>query len=254
MLENIAGEICMELSSISGRRALVTGGALRIGRAICLALARAGADVVVHYRSSRKDAELLAREVRDLGVEASLISADFARDGACERCIAEAGELAGTIDVLVNSASVFHKDSLRSLSSEKLRSEMQVNLEAPLLLTKAFAEQTVAGDVVNLLDTRVAGDDNTCVPYLLSKKALESATRLAAIEYAPGIKVNAIAPGDVLPPNRHTSDYVTEYALPSPLATKPTPENIADALVFLVAMETVTGQTLYIDSGAHLLA
>ncbi len=244
----------MTLSSLQGRRALVTGGALRIGRAICRALAGAGADVVVHFRTSDTEAESLVRELESLGVRAHSVQADFVEEGSCRHCIDAARSLSGGLDILVNSASVFHKDTMRTLTAEKMRSELRINLEVPLLLMQSFAEQTERGDIVNLLDTRVAGCDKSCVPYLLSKKALEDATRLAAMEYAPGIKVNAIAPGDVLPPNKDTSDYVTEYALPSPLTPKPSPENIADAVVFLASMDTVTGQTLFIDSGAHLLA
>jgi len=244
----------MVKSDLSGRRALVSGGALRIGRAICLALARAGADVVIHYRSSADEAAALKAELETLGVRAHTLRADFARLESCAELIEAAAAAVGGIDILVNSASVFHKDSLRTLNADKLRAELQVNLEAPLLLMGHFAEQTASGDIVNLLDTRVAGDDKSCAPYLLSKKALEDATRLAAIEYAPGIKVNAIAPGDVLPPNRKTSDYATEYALPSPLDPKPAPEDIADSAVFLIRSAVITGQTLYVDSGAHLLA
>lgn len=244
----------MNHSSLQGRCALVTGGALRIGRAICLALARAGADVVVHYRSSTAAADSLKSELKSLGVRAFTVAADFAQEGSCRDLIEQAATCAGGIDILVNSASVFHKDSLRTLSAEKLRGELRVNLEAPLLLMQAFAAQTEKGDIVNLLDTRVAGDDKSCVPYLLGKKALADATRLAALEFAPGISVNAIAPGDVLPPNQQTSNYVGEYALSSPLDIKPSPANIAEGVLFLVAMDAITGQVLYVDSGAHLLA
>lgn len=244
----------MKKRDLSGRTALVTGGALRIGRSIAIELARAGADIAIHYRSSAREAETLQREIASLGVKAAAFQADFAEDGAADNLLDRVlGEMGG-LDILVNSASVFHKDTLRTIDVDRLRSEMRVNLEAPLLLMKAFAERGSSGRIVNLLDTRVAGDDKECLPYLLSKKALRNATRLAALELAPAFTVNAVAPGDVLPPNKQTSDYVQEFAVPSPLDAKPSPEDIAEAVLFLVSMDTISGQVLYVDSGAHLLA
>lgn len=244
----------MRKDDLKGKTALVTGAALRIGRAIALELAHAGADIAIHYRSSRDAAEQVKSEIESMGGSASAFQADFAEDGAPVKFVDRVCAAMGGIDILVNSASVFHKDSLRTFSAEKLRSEMRINLEAPLLLMQAFAGKAASGSIVNLLDTRVAGDDKECAPYLLSKKSLMDATRLAALEFAPEFTVNAIAPGDVLPPKKSTSDFVKEFALASPLNRKPAPENIAAAVLFLLSMDSITGQVIYVDSGAHLLA
>lgn len=236
---------------LSGKTALVTGGALRIGRAICLRLAKEGVNVVVHYCSSESEAKRLTGELKKMGVESRAIQADFRDGGSCEDLVKQAKSRLGGLDMLVNSASVFHKDTFQTLAAEKLRDELQVNLEAPLLLMKAFGEECGRGNIVNLLDERVAGDDTSCVPYILSKKSLADATRLAALFYAPRIAVNAIAPGNVLPPNIEGGNQ-TEPARKAPLDEGPTPEDIADAVIYLAKTDPVTGQILYIDAGAHL--
>lgn len=237
---------------LQNRTAVVTGGALRIGREICRGLARKGVNVIVHYRSSKDAAAELVAELRSSGVDSAALQADFRDPDNCKDLIGRAADLWGDLDILINSASVFHKDSLFSLDAAKLRNEMQINLEAPTLLMKAFAEQCESGGIVNLLDTRIAGDDTTCIPYLLSKKALAEATRLAAIELAPNFTVNAIAPGDVLPPKRADGGQVKEYAHFAPLTADSTPEHILRAVIFLLEMDPVTGQILFVDSGEHL--
>lgn len=225
---------------LKGKRALVTGGAVRIGRAITEALQVAGAEVVVQYRNSKEKAEALSPFT---------VRADLQSMEECSRLIEEAGRL----DILINNASIFTKDSLTDSTPDRVRREFNVNLFAPMELTRVFAAQAGQGAVVNLLDRRIRCNDTTCVPYSISKKGLEELTKLAALEYAPDIRVNAVAPGPVLPPPGSSAESARELAGNIPLEELPTMENIAEATLFLLRADSVTGQVIYVDGGQHLL-
>ena len=233
--------------------ALVTGGAVRIGRAIVEALAREGYGVVIHCDRSVAQATALAAGVRKRGGRAWVVSGSLSDEAGCRGVMASARRLAGTVRVLVNNAAVFHKDALEHVTGEKLAAEMQVNLFAPILLTRFFAEQTRRGCVVNVLDRRVQSHGVDCVPYVLSKKALAEFTRTAALALAPGIRVNAVAPGAVLPPPGRGADYLKDRGGRSPLGRRATPQDIAQAVVLLAQFDSVTGQVLFADGGQHLL-
>jgi len=226
--------------NLHGKRALVTGGAVRIGAAITRALQAEGAEVVVHYRHSRTEAEALSPYT---------VQCDLESPEACSHLI----ERAGRLDILVNNASLFTKDPLASATPERVQREFQVNLFAPMELCRTFAAQGGAGAVINLLDRRIRCLDTTCVPYSLSKKGLEELTRLASLEYAPRIRVNAVAPGPVLPPPGSSAASARELAGFIPLDELPAPEEIADAAVYLLKAGSVTGQVIYVDGGQHLL-
>jgi len=226
--------------NLSGRRALVTGGAVRIGRVVVEALQAQGAEVVVHYCNSKAAAEQLSPHT---------VYADLENPDECATLV----ERAGNPEILINNASIFTKDSLAASTPERVRREFQINLFAPVQLTRAFAAHAAEGAVVNLLDRRVRCHDTSCVPYLLSKKSLEEFTRLAALEYAPGIRVNAVAPGPGLPPPGSSAGSARELAGCIPLEELPTPVQIAQAVLFLLQADAITGQTLFVDGGQHLL-
>jgi NAD(P)-dependent dehydrogenase (short-subunit alcohol dehydrogenase family) len=226
--------------NLCGKRALVTGGAVRIGRAIVEALQARDVEVVVHYGRSQAEAEQLSPHTLQANLEnpeeyLTLI------------------ERAGNPEILINNASIFTKDTLASATPERIRREFQVNLFAPMELTRALAANAAEGAVVNLLDRRVRCHDTTCVPYSIAKKGLEELTQLAALEYAPGIRVNAVAPGPVLPPPGSSAVSAREMAGHIPLDALPTPEQIAEAVLFVLQADSVTGQTIFVDGGQHLL-
>jgi NAD(P)-dependent dehydrogenase (short-subunit alcohol dehydrogenase family) len=237
---------------LEGKTVLVTGGAVRIGRAICLAFARAGARVAIHHRVSGSAARELASEIRASGGTAFAVAGDLALPGAAEGILRDAISAAGPVDILVNNAAVFHKDTPESLDAAKLNAEFAVNLFAPLLLMRAFAAQGRPGRIVNLLDRRIAGVDPSCLPYELTKKALAEATRSAALQWAPRIAVNAVAPGAVLPPPGEGPDYIRDRAGFIPAGRPVRPEEVADAVVWLARSDAVTGQILFVDGGQHL--
>ena len=239
--------------------ALVTGGARRLGREIALALAREGCDIVLHYRDSREEADALAREIRSLGRQAWCVCGDFSNVYEPAVTMRTAWELAGWVDILVNNASAYSHDSLADVPLERMQELWRVNALAPMMLARTMAELAAAseilpagycGRIVNVLDRSVAKPAAEFGAYWLSKKSLEAFTRAAALEFAPRFSVNAVAPGPVLPP---ADADLAEPAGPSPLAIRPLPADVAAAVAYLARATAVTGQTIYVDSGQHLL-
>lgn len=235
-------------------RILVTGAGLRIGRAIATAFSRAGADVVLHYHRSSDAAEELAETLRISGGRADTVSGDLSTEAGCTSVLEQALRQ-GTLDGLVNNAAVFNRTPLAQSDRATFLAEFGPNLFGPLELMRGFAAQTREGSIVNLLYRRIAAHDAGAVPYHLSKVALAEATRLAAIEFAPGIRVNGVAPGAILPPpgKEDQTDYLDKHGGRAPLTHRCTPEDIASAVIYFFTAPAVTGQVLFIDGGQHLL-
>jgi NAD(P)-dependent dehydrogenase (short-subunit alcohol dehydrogenase family) len=244
---------------LTGCTALVTGGAVRVGAAICITLARHGATVVIHHRRSATAAKALAQRIRRDGGKALLVSGALDTETGVDRVLAAAFKAAPSLNVLVNNAAVFARQPLLEATGRDYLAAWRVNTLAPILLTRGFAKRFLArktnaairGAVVNLLDRRVAAPEPGCAPYMVSKSALSSFTVAAASELAPRIAVNAVAPGPVLPPPGGAS-RVREPAGHIPLGRRPTPQDVADAVSFLLASKAITGQTIFVDGGQHL--
>jgi len=246
--------------NLKGKTALVTGGARRIGAALCEALAEEGCRVVIHYNRSARPAAALAARLRRNGAQAWTVAGDF-RTGDCrtgnyrmprsaDRVVRQAVAAAGKLDILINNAAVFDKQRLLRVTEAALRTEWEVNLLAPLLLMRAFARHAKRGRIVNLLDCRIASHQSDAVPYCLAKKSLADLTRLAALELAPGITVNGVAPGPVL--TADTAGATRESAGPLPLKIRPTVREVVKAVLFLLKSDVITGQIVFVDSGRHL--
>lgn len=238
---------------LQGKVALVTGGAQRIGRAICEALVAQGCGVVVHYRASARAAAELVLSARLAGVPAHRVPADLSTEEGCRELVREARRRAGRLDILVNNAAIFTKDRLERVTEDALQREFRTNLFAPILLTRYFAEATRRGHVVNLLDRRITGHDASCLPYLLTKKALAAFTESAALALAPRITVNAVAPGPILPPPGKGAAYLKDRAGRVPLRVRFGPADVAEAVLLLLRSRKTTGQILFVDGGQHLL-
>jgi len=239
------------MMTLRGKTFLVTGGAVRIGRRIVEALAGAGGRVVIHYRRSRREAEALAETLTRSGHTAWAVEGRLDTEAECRGLIDRAYACAGTLDGLVNNAALFRRRTLAETDEAMLLADLRVNLLAPLFLIRALAGRSSAGRVVNLLDRRIAGLEPGALAYQLSKRGLADLTRLAALELAPGFTVNAVAPGPVLPP-AEGDGRIPDRAGPTPLNRRPTPDDVAQAVLFLLAAESVTGQILFVDGGQHL--
>jgi len=237
---------------LDGKIALVTGAARRLGRGVALALARAGADVLVHYRDSSDDAAETARQVALAGRHAWTIPADLADGDQADSLLPRAIAQAGPVDILVNNASVFPSNTVLDFSRDDLLDTVGVNATAPLMLSRAFAAQGRPGEIVNLLDCRIVDYDHSHAAYQLSKRMLFSITRMLALELAPDIRVNAVAPGLILPPAGADDDYLAARAHTNPLGRVGRVENVQDAVLFLLQCDFVTGQVLYVDGGRHM--
>lgn len=245
--------------ALEDKVALVTGGAVRVGREIALALARQGCDIVVHFRESAPEAEMLAEDIRQMGRQAWLVCGDLSNPYSPEVVMRTAWELAGWVDILVNNASIFSHLALEIATVDEIEEMWRVNALAPMMLAKTMAELAEAseilpedycGRVINLLDRRIVKADTGRFVYWMSKKCLEAFTLGGALELAPRITVNGVAPGPVLAPD--DSD-VSEFAGSLPLAVRCLPSDVADAVIYLCGAMTVTGQIIYVDSGQHLL-
>lgn len=238
----------------SGRgAALVTGGARRIGRAICLELAAAGFDLAIHHRASPEEAASLADEIAAMGRRAVCLSADLADVVATHALIGRAAEALGPVTVLVNNASVFADDRLETITGESWSAHMDVNLRAPVLLAQAFAAQAPDGSaIVNILDQRVLKPDPRFFSYGLSKSALWVATRTMAQALAPRIRVSGVGPGPTLPSVHQAAGEFEAEARATPLERAGSPEAVAEAVRWLVDAQQVTGQMIAVDGGQHI--
>lgn len=236
------------MNSLRGKTALVTGGARRLGAAIVRELAMRGATVLIHYHHSEAEAVTLNRELANGGC---FLRGDLATDEGREFIFREAlGWGGGRIDLWVNNAARFCPDDA---SAAELAVMHAVNVEAPLDFTRWLADAECRGAcVIQVLDARIArpiGCDPPFAAYTAGKRELAaSVPRMAAALAFAGVRVNAVAPGDVLPP-----EALHEKARPMPLAVRPSPADVAHAIAFLAEADPMTGQTLYLDSGFHLL-
>lgn len=227
--------------NLKGKTILVTGGALRIGRSFVERFQSMGADVIVHYNNSEEEAKLLSPFI---------VQADLSDPSSCTELINKCGK---SIDILINNASLFTKDSLKESFPDRVLKEFRVNLFSPLELIRQFSSQTKNGCIINILDRRIDSHDTSCVPYSITKQGLAELTRLAAIELAPNIRVNGVAPGPILPPPNIELSKYKESAGKIPLVKMPTKEEVVDAGCYLINNHSITGQILYVDGGQHLL-
>jgi hypothetical protein len=240
--------------SLAGLAALVTGAALRLGRATALALAGEGVNVIVHYHASAKEAVALCDELRALGVKAWSIEADFSRPQEAEALIGRAVKEAGRVDILINNAAVFPKGSLSDMTLDELNHNITVNAWAPFVLSRCFAKLSPTGKIINMLDTRLKGPDATRAAYHISKHLFALLTRLTAVEFAPGVSVNAVAPGLVLAPSGSEEGYLEGLCAELPLKRAGNAKDVTAAILYLLKSSFVTGQVIYVDGGRHLRA
>ncbi len=238
-----------------GRCALVTGGAVRLGRAISSALAKEGMRVVVHYGRSTGPAAELVAEIVAAGGEAVAIAADLSSHTEVERLAAEAEAVYGRIDLLVNNASVFPAERIGEVDEALWDHTLAVNLKAPFFLTQRIGGAMKArggGVIVNLGDLAGLQAWEAYAVHSIAKAALVQLTRVAARALAPEVRVAAIAPGAVLPPEDFPAAELERLERMTPLRRIGSPDDIVQALLYLVRADFVTGEVLVVDGGRML--
>ena len=234
--------------------ALVTGGLHRVGAAISARLAREGYDLALHKRSAAEADPVLAEALAETGARSHRFAADLADPAAVDALIPTVVEKFGRApDLLVNNAALFAEGQWTDLSAAALSAMMQVNLSAPVMLAKALVAASEGRPaIVNIVDQRVLHLVPDQIAYSLSKSALWQATQTLAVAFGSRARVNAVAPGLTMATDDYSAAQVERLAKRMPLGALPMPEQIADAVVYLARAEAVTGQTIFVDGGAHL--
>lgn len=238
-----------------GKVALVTGGARRLGRELALGLARAGADVVVNYHRAATEAQEVVRAIEALGRRGLAVQADVASGAEVRRLAESVAAQLGRADIVVNSASTFEDAPLLEITEGQWDRVLAVNLKGPFLVAQAFAPLLRAqggGVIVNLADLAGLQSWTTYAPHGVSKAGLIHLTRILARQLAPEIRVNAIAPGTVLPPADYTPARVEALRRRTPLQRIGTPADVVQSLLYLVEADYVTGEVLVVDGGRLL--
>lgn len=234
--------------------ALVTGGGVRVGRAISLALARSGYDLLVSYNSSPAGAAEVAAAARRMQRRAHTTRADLSREGDVAALARTAAERYGRLDLLVNSAASFAPGNLLEVTADEWDAVMALNLKAPFLLVRETAGLLRAsrGSVVNIVDLSALQPWPSHPHHSVSKAGLLHLTRVMARALAPEVRVNAIAPGYVLPPEHHSEAEIERTRLRIPLGRVGAPEDVADAVRLLARADYVTGEVIVVDGGLGL--
>jgi len=235
--------------------ALVTGAARRIGRAVSLALADAGWDVVVHYRGAAADAETLVAEIEARGRRAVALKADLSAEAETEALMPAATAALGPVTCLINNASTFESDTVATSTRETWDTHMEVNLRAPFLLSQAFQAQLppgAEGAIINIIDQRVWNLTPDFTTYTLSKAGLWGLTQILARAMAPEVRVNGIGPGPTLQSVHQSAEDFAEEWTAMPLARRVEPEDICRAVMFILQSPAVTGQMIAVDAGQHM--
>jgi NAD(P)-dependent dehydrogenase (short-subunit alcohol dehydrogenase family) len=243
--------------NLSGKVALVTGGAIRVGKAITLELARGGADVVINYNTSAEAAQQTAAEVAALGRRAVAVQADVSRGDQVAALIDVAVAEFGRLDVLVNSASLWSRTPWTELSEAEWDRQLAVDLKGPFLCAQAAVPHLAAhgdGAIVNIVDLSALKPFPNFLPHSVAKAGLLNMTYSLAMELAPAVRVNAIAPGPVLPPPEYNEQQIAASARRTLLQRWGRPEDVARAVRYLVEADYVTGVLLPVDGGERLAA
>lgn len=233
--------------------ALVTGGAKRIGFAIACALAEQGYDIALHYHTSRPEAEQSAERIREIGRRCILFPCDLVDAGDVASLVPAVFDKLPECRILVNSASIFERAHLAETDVDLFERHFNVNFKAPFFLSKDFAARCHrSGHIINICDTKIEQELTPFFVYSLTKKALYAFTRMAAKELGPAVRVNAVAPGMILPSKGFREEDLIRMSKKLPLERKGDTGDVASAVLFLVRNEYITGECIFVDGGEHL--
>ena len=245
----------IHLKSMTPGVAIVTGGSKRIGKSIVKKLSFLGWKVIIHYNSNKNDALSLQKEIQKKGGAASIIKANLNSSKATEELISKSEKKFGKLTLLVNNASIFENDSVHSLTIDTWDIHNNVNTKAPLLLSQSFAKllpKKEPGVIINIIDQRVFSPRPDFISYSASKNSLFWLTKVLAQALSPKIRVCAIGPGPTLKGARQTDNDFKNQSQSVPLGNGSSPEDISQAIEFILNASSFTGQMITLDGGEHL--
>ncbi|MGY8985612.1 MAG: SDR family oxidoreductase [Sphingomonadales bacterium] len=233
--------------------AFVTGGAQRIGKGIVLDLANKGWDIAIHFNSSKNEADILAKDIKSIGRKAIILQADLSRKIEGKdlfKIISD--ELGNPPSLLINNASLFEEDDIMSINEKTFWNHNAINLWAPIVLSQQFAKISKKGNIINIIDQRVANPKVGFLSYTLAKSSLLTFSKILAQELAPEIRVNAICPGPVLQSAHQTEKEFKLEVEGLPLKIAPSIQDISRAISFIIETSSLTGECITLDGGQHL--
>jgi len=233
---------------------LITGGAQRIGKEISIFFGIKGWNIVIHFHKSKNESIILKKKILSMGVLCMIVQGDLSKLNDVKSVLKVAKKKMGTIDCLVNCASIFENDDILNFNNQKWQSHFDVNLKAPAILSGEFAKQkkNIQGNIVNIIDQRVFKLTPYFLSYTLSKAGLETLTKTLAMKFAPKIRVNAIAPGPVMKNKRQSQKHFEKQFKNTILKKQTKVINICKTIEFILANDSITGLTIPVDSGQNL--
>ncbi len=240
---------------LRARNALVTGAAHRVGRAIALALAQEGCNIALHYHAGKAQAERTLPELKRLGVEARAYQADLRSLEEIAALFQAVHDDFGRLDILINSAAIMQRIPFEDVTNEDWRATIDLNLRAPFFCTQSAVKLMgeAGGAVINISDIAGLQPWVKYPVHSLSKAGVEMLTKVAALTFAPAVRVNAVAPGPVLKPDRLSDERWSQIGVDLPLGQPGEPADVTEAIIFLLKNDFITGETLVVDGGNQLI-
>lgn len=236
------------------QRVLITGGAKRLGRSMAMHFADLGYDVLIHVNKSVNDGRQLISELTALYPEQNfqLFGFNLTQWRLLNRSCVKLFKTCGLPDVIIHNASAYLEANLVQVTDNQMEEMMAIHLYSPMVIGRVYKQLGGKGQIISILDSAISTNSSSHGMYLLAKKALYEYTKMSALEWAPAIRVNAVAPGPVLPPEKKDTSYFNEVVNQSPLSTPVSEQALHASLDYLIQNENITGQTLFCDSGQHL--
>ena len=244
-------------NKLKGKVAIVTGGAVRIGRALSLSLAKAGCKVMIHYGQSEQSAKETQKEIQSAGAQSVVFSEDLSNSQESGKIFDVAIEAFGSVDILINCAAIFpEEDRFSDVNTELWEKIININLRAPFFLCREFAKRLPSGNqgkIININDARIANPGTDHIIYRLAKRGLWDLTEILALELAPSIQVNGIALGAILPPPGKDKEFLEEKRRKRiPLKRLGNPQIASDTVLYLIRNDFITGETIRVDGGEFI--
>ena len=232
---------------------IITGGARRVGAALARYFAEHGFDIALHYHRSETEAGSLKAEIEKKGAACALFSHDLADTGGLAALMTRIHAQMPHCAALINNASIFERAEFMDTDEALFDRQFDINFKAPFFLTQAFAKTFGKGCVVNMLDSNIVRTQGSHFAYLLSKKTLAEFTAMAARALGPDVRVNGVCLGAIISSGQNDTSYEEKMASLIPMKRHPAPNEVAEAVRWLVEQPAITGQLIYVDGGMHVL-